>query len=164
MLGVVELHDLAADCGLEGAIVVCIMWSVHDFARCKKQKRRDLQGRSGRVALPRVKVVLAIAARLVAEGAVALRAERTAELRKTAAEDMIDQCDCVRRWVQEQESNVESREQRAAHTHSFQSFTKCCVISESRGPIIFTMTINPCNLADPASQLHVVFVLSKDKT
>lgn len=65
--------------------------------RCKDRRSRNLQGRSGRVALPRVKVVLAMAARLVAEGAVALRAERTAELRKTAAEDMIDQCDCVRR-------------------------------------------------------------------
>jgi hypothetical protein len=50
---------------------------------------RSSQGRSGRVALPRVKVVLAIAARLVAEGALALRAERTAELRKTAAEDIL---------------------------------------------------------------------------
>jgi hypothetical protein len=42
------------------------------------------------VALPRVKVVLAKATRLVAEGALALRAERTAELRKTAAEDMFE--------------------------------------------------------------------------
>jgi hypothetical protein len=31
----------------------------------------------------------------VAEGALALRAERTAELRKTAAEDMVDWCDWV---------------------------------------------------------------------
>lgn len=30
VLGVVELHDLAADGGLEGAIVVCIAWSVHE--------------------------------------------------------------------------------------------------------------------------------------
>ena len=53
------------------------------------QMDSNSQGRSGRVALPRVKVVLAIAARLVAEGALALRAERTAELRKTAAEDIL---------------------------------------------------------------------------
>ena len=51
-------------------------------------KRQNVQGRSGRVALPRVKVVLAKAARFAAEGALALRAERTAELRKTAVEDM----------------------------------------------------------------------------
>lgn len=30
VLGVVELHDLAADGGLESAIVVCIVWSVQE--------------------------------------------------------------------------------------------------------------------------------------
>jgi hypothetical protein len=89
VLGVVELHDLAADGGLEGTIVVCAVWSVREIC-IDGLKRQGVQGRSGRVALPRVKVVLAKATRLVAEGALALRAERTAELRKTAAEDMID--------------------------------------------------------------------------
>jgi len=60
------------------------------------------------VALPRVKVVLAKAARFAVEGALALRAERTAELRKTAAEDMIDRGDCVRPEIRDQESIVKS--------------------------------------------------------
>lgn len=49
----------------------------------------NLHGRSGRVALPRVKVVLAMAARLVAEGALALRAERMAELRRREVDIVI---------------------------------------------------------------------------
>jgi hypothetical protein len=78
------------------------------------QKRQDVQGRSGRVALPRVKVVLAKAARFAAEGALALRAERTAELRKTAAEDMFVQCDCISRVFREQESIIVSLESAAS--------------------------------------------------
>lgn len=42
--------------------------------------------RSGRVALPRVNEVLASAARLVADGALALNAERAAELRSIAVD------------------------------------------------------------------------------
>ena len=111
MLRVVELHDLAADGRLKGTIIVCIIWSVHGIC-VDCLGRQDVQGRSGRVALPRVKVVLAKAARFAAEGALALRAERTAELRKTAAEDMFDQCSCVRPEVREQETIIKRKRQR----------------------------------------------------
>lgn len=45
---------------------------------------RNSQGRSGSVALPRVKVTAARPARLEAEEADALRAERAAEFRSNA--------------------------------------------------------------------------------
>lgn len=60
------------------------------------------------MALPRVKVVLARAARLVTEGALARRAERTAVVRSIAA-DMLDCIEheyyCMYNVVQEVEPN-----------------------------------------------------------
>jgi hypothetical protein len=75
VLGVVQLHDLAADGWLERAVVV---WKVFKSALMPltvyAQQRLDVQDRSGRVALPRVKVVPPMDARM-------LGAERTAERR-----------------------------------------------------------------------------------
>ena len=87
VLVVVQLHNLAGDGRLEGAVVVC-RWRVLSVRICTRviryttigRIRLHIQGRSGKVALLRVKVVLASAARLVAEGADALRAVRRALL------------------------------------------------------------------------------------
>lgn len=88
VLGVVELHNLAADGGLEGAIVVCNA-SLSAKALCHLvQLVRHIHGRSGSVALPRVKVVPAMAARLVAAGPEERRAVRRALLRRRVV-DMI---------------------------------------------------------------------------
>lgn len=73
VLGVVKLHDLAGDGGLERTVVVWIWRGFSSALRSlrygfeRNHRRRvcfeDLQGRSGRVALPRVKLVVAMAAR-----------------------------------------------------------------------------------------------------
>ena len=97
VLGVVELHDLAADGGFEFAIAVwwddTMSVSVSFCATVfVSDKLAHSHGRSGRVALPRVKVVLAMAARLVAEGALARRAERAIELRNIAVDMIASYC------------------------------------------------------------------------
>jgi hypothetical protein len=60
---VVDLHDLAGDGGLKGAIVVCglCQWTaacctILTGVNPNTPKHRSLQDRSGRVALPRAKV------------------------------------------------------------------------------------------------------------
>lgn len=70
-----------------------------------KEREQGLHGRSGSVAFPRTKVVLATAARLVAEGALARRAERRAELRRRVADIVISGivyksvlCDIQKKW------------------------------------------------------------------
>ena len=73
---VVKLHDLAADGGLEGAVVI---WTAPVRPRAKWERgRMDVHARSGRVAFPRTKVVPAMAAR----AGTARRAERTAVVRR----------------------------------------------------------------------------------
>jgi len=97
VLGVVELHDLAADGGFEFAIAVWWKYIVSvSGSFCAtlfvSGKLAHSHGRSGRVALPRVKVVLAMAARLVVEGALARRAERAIELRSIAVDMVANYC------------------------------------------------------------------------
>lgn len=52
VLGVVELHDLAADGRLEGTIVVCVAWSVRGFCvdELMKTRRTRQVGKSGLAA------------------------------------------------------------------------------------------------------------------
>lgn len=99
----VELHDLAGDGRLECAVVIYI-------TSISKMKRINLEGdghgKSGRVALPRVKLVLVTDAALLE--APALRADRaTAEERKSVADMIADfelremgtaSIDCLR-WI-----------------------------------------------------------------
>ena len=58
MIFMVELHDFAGDRGFEGGIVV---WDVFQLA-VAFQRGENSHGRSGRVALPRAKVVLVVLA------------------------------------------------------------------------------------------------------
>lgn len=88
---VVQLHDFTADRGLESAIVICTALIRTSWENSYKREG-DEQGRSGSVALPRTKLVEAIAPSFFADAA--LRAERAAvEVRKSVA-DMIQL-----RWV-----------------------------------------------------------------
>lgn len=96
VLGVVELHDRARDGRLEGAIVVCIhMYSCVSHCTCTPSIRVEdiiaghVHGRSGSVALLRVKVVLARAARFVADEAAVRRAVRRALLLRSVL-DMVN--------------------------------------------------------------------------
>jgi hypothetical protein len=91
VLGVVELHDLAADGGLERAVVVCELRSALVLHPANAPEIADVQDRSGRVALPRVKVVPPMEARM--EGA-ERTAERSALERKRAAA-IVSVCVCV---------------------------------------------------------------------
>jgi hypothetical protein len=52
VLGVVELHDLAADGRLKGAIVVCAVWSVRGFCvdSPEEARRTGQVGKSGLAA------------------------------------------------------------------------------------------------------------------
>jgi hypothetical protein len=79
-----QLHDFAADRGLESAIVICTALIKTSWeSSCKRGG--DGQGRSGRVALPRTKLVEAIAPSFFADAA--RRAERAAvEVRKSVAD------------------------------------------------------------------------------
>jgi hypothetical protein len=74
VLGVVQLHNLAADGGLERAVVVWMLRLAFAPFLVYAPEVLDVQDRSGRVALPRVKVVPPMEARM--EGA-----ERAAERR-----------------------------------------------------------------------------------
>jgi len=95
VLLVMKLHDLAGDVGLESAIVVCEgIWSAigsiiqKQVADQKRATIMDLHWRSGRVALPRTKAVLArAAAGLVAPAA--RRAPRRAGVVRRRAEDIV---------------------------------------------------------------------------
>ena len=79
---VVELHDFTGDGGLERAIIICKELMSLCFL---DHTKLNLHGRSGRVALPRTKLMLAMAAaRLEAP---ARRAERAAvEVRRRVAD------------------------------------------------------------------------------
>lgn len=88
VLLVVELHDLARDMRLECAIVICMR---NALVRCRLASgsfEHDLQGMSGRVALPRTKLMLAMAMGLAAPEARAA-ARRTGAVRMRVA-DMVD--------------------------------------------------------------------------
>jgi hypothetical protein len=86
-----QLHDFAADRGLESAIVICTSL-IRTSWEFRRERGGDEQGRSGSVALPRTKLVEAIAPSFFADAA--LRAERAAvEVRKSVA-DMVQL-----RWV-----------------------------------------------------------------
>lgn len=84
VLGVVKLHDLARDVGLKSAIVV---WTICQLAIGIRDVERDIQGRSGRVALPRTKLVVAIAARGVER---ARRPARRAGVDRRRAEAIVE--------------------------------------------------------------------------
>ena len=87
----VQLHDFPADRGLKSAIVICTAL-IKTSWESSCESGGDEQGRSGSVALPRMKLVEAIAPSFF--GAAARRAERAAvEVRKSVA-DMIQL-----RWV-----------------------------------------------------------------
>jgi hypothetical protein len=111
VLGVVKLHDLAGDVGLECAVVIWRLrrtLSLVFHIRCGMKSSicghgrgvcfEDLQGRSGRVALPRVKLVVAMAAR-----GFAARARRPARRRgvvRRSEEDIaaaVVVCEAIRR-------------------------------------------------------------------
>jgi hypothetical protein len=68
VLLVVQLHDLPGDVGLEGGVVVCMTKEVREKERWrgetgeKTEDKEHEHGRSGSVALPRTKLVLAMAA------------------------------------------------------------------------------------------------------
>lgn len=100
VLGMMELHDLAGDEGLESGIIVywgqSIAQGISDICssshtrRCENHADAteptgiDLQGRSGRVALPRTKLVLAIAMGLAAR-----RPALTTGVVRRSADDMV---------------------------------------------------------------------------
>lgn len=100
VLGMMELHDLAGDEGLESSIVIywrqAIAQGISDICssshtrRCENHADAteptgiDLQGRSGRVALPRTKLVLAMAMGLAAR-----RPALTMGVVRRSADDMV---------------------------------------------------------------------------
>ena len=92
VLRVVQLHDLAGNGWLEGAIVVygCqCQPQCHVSLPLLVMGRHNIHGRSGSVAFPRMKVVLARAARLVVDGAADRRAERRALWRRSVLDIVV---------------------------------------------------------------------------
>jgi len=79
---VVQLHDLARNGWLKRSIIIYSS----QLAKSKVQKSGNVQGKSGSVAFPRTKLVLAAEAALFA--APALRAERAAVLVRNSVADI----------------------------------------------------------------------------
>lgn len=83
---VVELHDLAGDGGFERAIVIWKAFMSIRYPFYARVMVEALHGRSGRVALPRTKLVLATPAALLE--APTRKAERTVALVRKSVVDM----------------------------------------------------------------------------
>lgn len=85
VLLVVKLHDLARDMRLECAIVICMRNALVRYGLDSGVFEHSLQGMSGRVALPRTKLVLAMAMGFTAPEARAA-ARRTGAVRMRVAD------------------------------------------------------------------------------
>lgn len=90
---VMEFHNLAADCRFEGAIVI-LLWLLVSEICLDGVQYVCLHGRSGNVALPRVKVVLAGAARFAIVGPEARSAVCKAAFLRSVDAILIQLTDC----------------------------------------------------------------------
>ena len=130
VLRVVQLHDLAGNGWLEGAIVVygCqCQPQCHVSLPLLVMGRHNIHGRSGSVAFPRMKVVLARAARLVVDGAADRMAERRALWRRSVLDIVVDDSrtcceEMFQQWIVSlKERNVEELRKRSFDNITSQS-------------------------------------------